>query len=100
MPNGVRINYPATAAAVLLPLTIANNWTPEILICGGTTANVDGPPEKLSALTPASTQCVRMVMDAAGIKGGWQVEQMDTPRIMGEALLTPGTSCLLLEVIH
>lgn len=30
-----------------------------------------------------------MVLNAAGIAGGWTVEQMPTPRVMGDAILTP-----------
>jgi hypothetical protein len=57
-PNGVRVNYPASAGAVLLPLTIQNNWTPEVLLCGGTKANVDGLATQLSSQYPASAQCM------------------------------------------
>jgi hypothetical protein len=34
-PNGQRVVYPLNAAAVLLPLTPENNYTPEVVICGG-----------------------------------------------------------------
>jgi hypothetical protein len=89
-PNGVRINYPASASSVLLPLTIQNNWTPEVLICGGTTANVDGMAMLLNSQTPASAQCVRMVMNEVGIAGGWIIDDpMPMPRLMGDAILTP-----------
>src|SRR6266542_5632866 len=37
MPNGVIRVYPASAATAMLPLTPANNWTPTILFCGGST---------------------------------------------------------------
>lgn len=88
-PNGVRVNYPASAGFVLLPLTIENNWTPEVLACGGTTANVDGLPTKLSSQYKASSQCVRMVLTDAGIAKGWSVEQMPEGRIMVDMILTP-----------
>lgn len=48
-PRPNQINYPASSAAVLLPLTIANNFTPEVLMCGGTTANTDGNPANIDA---------------------------------------------------
>lgn len=85
----MQINYPSTAASALLPLTIANNFTPEVLFCGGSSADTDGNPSNISADTPASTQCVRMVLNEAGIAGGWIVEQMPDARVMGEAVLTP-----------
>lgn len=77
----LQINYPVSAATALLPLTIANNFTPEILMCGGSTASVESYIGKLSANYPASNQCIRMVLNAAGIAGGWQVEQMPEARV-------------------
>lgn len=41
IPNGVTVTYPASASAVLLPLTLANAFTPEVLICGGTPSSVN-----------------------------------------------------------
>lgn len=107
IPNGVRINYPSTAASCLLPLTRANGWTPEVFFCGGSTANVDGdpvralPPQRyfskltrrlqwlLSSQTPASTQCIRMVLNEAGIARGWDIEQAPHPMVMAQAVLSP-----------
>ncbi|BGP37435.1 hypothetical protein JCM10449v2_001341 [Rhodotorula kratochvilovae] len=86
-PNGVTITYPGSSASVLLPLTIANNYEPEVLFCGGTTANLDINPAQLSAKAPASKQCSRMVLNAAGIRKGWQTENMPTARVMGDAIL-------------
>ncbi|GAA6047733.1 hypothetical protein JCM3770_001750 [Rhodotorula araucariae] len=86
-PNGVTITYPGSAASVLLPLTIANKYQPEVLFCGGTTANLDINPAQLSALTPASKQCSRMVLNAAGLVKGWQTENMPSARVMGDAVL-------------
>ncbi|KAK4703925.1 hypothetical protein P7C70_g2299, partial [Phenoliferia sp. Uapishka_3] len=93
LPNGVRANYPASAASVLLPLTVANDYTPEVLICGGTNANTEGNPKLLSSTTPASSQCIRMVINAAGIRKGWVLDELpDGPRVMGNAvLLADGT---------
>ncbi|KAK4703032.1 glutathione S-transferase, partial [Phenoliferia sp. Uapishka_3] len=97
IPNGVQISYPATAASALLPLTVANNWTPEILFCGGSTANTQINPVYLSSQTPASNQCVRMVLTAAGIKKPWSVEQMPEQRVMGDAVLTPDGKVFLVN---
>ncbi|KAF5346220.1 hypothetical protein D9758_014381 [Tetrapyrgos nigripes] len=41
IPNGVRISAPFSAGATLLPLTPENNYTPEVLICGGSTVDDD-----------------------------------------------------------
>jgi hypothetical protein len=89
VPNGVKICYPSSPAAVILPLTIANGYTPEVLICGGSAVNTDGNPTTLSAQDPASNQCIRMVLTSSGISKGWAVEHMPEARTMGDAILTP-----------
>lgn len=85
----IRPNYPSSATSVLLPMTIANNWTPDVLLCGGTTLDTDGDPSTLSATSSASTQCSRMTVSDAGVVQGWRTENMPTPRIMGCGILTP-----------
>ncbi|CCO28353.1 hypothetical protein BN14_02348 [Rhizoctonia solani AG-1 IB] len=89
LPKGVRVTYPMTGTALLLPLTFRNNFEPEILICGGSTLDDRAPPMKLSARDPASNQCSRLVITEAGIADGWQVEEMPDPRIMPDAVLLP-----------
>ncbi|CAE6414204.1 unnamed protein product [Rhizoctonia solani] len=89
LPNGVRVTYPMTGTALLLPLTFRNNFKPEILICGGSASDDRAPPTMLSARDPASSQCSRMVLTEAGIAAGWQVEEMPDPRIMPDAVLLP-----------
>ncbi|GAA5961605.1 hypothetical protein JCM3765_002645 [Sporobolomyces pararoseus] len=96
-PNGVIVTYPASAASALLPLTIANNWTPEVLFCGGTTANLDLDPWLISAKVPASKLCSRMVLNAAGIKGGWKTSNMPTPRVMGDFIQMPDSKLILIN---
>ncbi|GAA5864750.1 hypothetical protein JCM3774_006060 [Rhodotorula dairenensis] len=97
LPNGVTITYPGSAASALLPLTKANSYQPEVLFCGGTTANLDISPAQLSATYPASKQCSRMVLTAEGIKKGWQIEQMPMGRIMSDALLTPDGKVIIVN---
>ncbi|GAA5925470.1 hypothetical protein JCM3775_001417 [Rhodotorula graminis] len=80
--KGVTITYPRSSASVLLPLTTANNFEPEVLFCGGTTANLGINPLQLSAKAPASKQCSRMILNAAGLRKGWQTENMPFPRVM------------------
>jgi len=97
LPNGVRVNYPWSAGAVLLPLTPENNYTPEVLICGGSTADDSVPPEQLSAQMPASNQCARMVLNDAGIAAGWQVETMPGNRLMIDSIIMPDGNVLLIN---
>ncbi|GAA6006218.1 hypothetical protein JCM10207_000565 [Rhodosporidiobolus poonsookiae] len=97
LPNGVTVTYPASAASALLPLTVANNWTPSVLFCGGTTADLDADPSKMSATFPASKQCSRIQLDAAGLKAGWATESMPMARVMGDAILTPDGKVLIIN---
>ncbi len=97
LPNGVRVNYPASAASALLPLTVANDWTPAVLLCGGSSAESIETGKKLSADSPASAQCSRMTLDAAGIKAGWATETMPEARLMGDAILTPDGQVLIIN---
>jgi len=91
-PNDVRISSPLSAGATLLPLTPENNYTPEVLICGGSTLDddlanfVQGVPD---SQRPASDQCVRMVLNEEGIAKGWEVDHLPEPRIMPELILLP-----------
>ncbi|KAF8599754.1 copper radical oxidase [Ceratobasidium sp. AG-I] len=89
LPNGVRVTYPMTGTAVLLPLSPANGYEAEVLICGGSTLDDRTPGHELSARDAASSQCVRMVLTDEGMAAGWKVEQMPDPRIMPDAVLLP-----------
>ncbi|KXN80994.1 hypothetical protein AN958_06506 [Leucoagaricus sp. SymC.cos] len=89
LPNGVRVTYPMTGTALLLPLSPENDYTPEVLICGGSTLSDRKPPEQLSSQDPASAQCVRMVLTEKGIAQGWQMEEMPEARVMPDAVLLP-----------
>ncbi|KAJ8517396.1 hypothetical protein ONZ45_g5405 [Pleurotus djamor] len=97
IPNGVRISSPYSAGAILLPLTIANNFTPEIMICGGSTVSDQVNPSTLSSQTPASSQCARLVLTTAGIAAGWKVEQMPEARIFVELVQLPDGRVLLVN---
>lgn len=90
IPNGIRITYPMTAGAVLLPLTPENDYTPEVLICGGSNVDDTRPADEISSQEPASNQCIRMVLNQAGIERGWKVEHMPQARLMPDLVLLPG----------
>ncbi|KAJ6618723.1 glyoxal oxidase N-terminus-domain-containing protein [Mycena sp. CBHHK59/15] len=97
-PNGQRVVYPLNAAGVLLPLTPENNYTPEVLICGGSQISDKISAEDLDAQHDyGSAQCSRMVLNSAGIAAGWQVEWMPEPRIMSEGTLLPDGKVLILN---
>ena len=89
LPNGVRVTYPMTGTALLLPLSPDDDYTPEILLCGGSSVDDTKPDYDISSQEAASSQCSRMVLNDQGIAAGWQVEQMPQARIMPDAVLLP-----------
>ncbi|KAI0691022.1 copper radical oxidase [Cytidiella melzeri] len=97
IPNGVRVTYPMTGTGVLLPLTPANNYMPEILLCGGSTVDDTKPGYEISSQDSASSQCSRMVLTDEGIAAGWQVEQMPQARTMPDAVLLPTGKVLIVN---
>ncbi|KAI0040323.1 copper radical oxidase, partial [Auriscalpium vulgare] len=97
IPNGVRVTYPMTGTAVLLPLSPDNDYTPEILLCGGSIVDDSKPSWEISAQDAASAQCSRLVLNAAGIQAGWQVEQMPAARTMLDAVLLPNGDVVLVN---
>ena len=68
MPYAVRV-YPASAATVMLPLTPANNYTPTLLFCGGSSASFATASDAGSGINitavPADDTCVRISPEAA-----------------------------------
>ncbi|KAF7370204.1 Copper radical oxidase [Mycena sanguinolenta] len=97
IPNGVRISSPFSAGHVLLPLSAENNFTAEILICGGSTVNDFADPLTLTAQEPTSSQCIRMAMNEDGIAKGWEVDQLPEGRIMGDMILLPDGRVLIVD---
>jgi hypothetical protein len=97
LPNGVRVTYPMSGTALLLPLDPATDYAPEVLICGGSALDDKTPSWQISTQDPASAQCARMLLTDAGIAAGWQVEQMPGPRIMPDAVLLPTGDVVLVN---
>lgn len=97
IPNGVRVTYPMTGTGLLLPLTPENNYTPEVLLCGGSAVDDTKPGYEISSQDSASAQCSRMVLTDAGIAAGWQVEQMPQARTMPDAVLLPTGQILIVN---
>ncbi|KAJ6621537.1 glyoxal oxidase N-terminus-domain-containing protein [Mycena sp. CBHHK59/15] len=97
IPNGVRISSPFSAGHVLLPLSPSNSYTPEIMICGGSTISDKVAASSISSKAPASNQCIRMVLNAAGIAAGWKVETMPQGRIMVDMILLPDGRVMLVN---
>lgn len=89
IPNGVRVTYPMSGTGLLLPLSSQNDYTPEILLCGGSTIDDKKASYHISSQDDASSQCSRMVLTEEGINDGWQVEDMPDARVMPDAVLLP-----------
>lgn len=89
LPGDYR-TYPNTGGSVLLPLSSANNYTAEILICGG------GPFQDISSPTDAS--CGRITPLAANAT--WDLDAMPEGRIMVEGILLPDGTTLFLNGAH
>ncbi|KAF7339055.1 Copper radical oxidase [Mycena venus] len=96
IPNGVRVTNPFDGTATLLPLS-PPLYIPEILVCGGTNASDQIPVANLSSQDPASDQCSRITLTAAGIKKGWEVEHMLEGRMMPEMILLPSGEVLIIN---
>ncbi|KAG9083361.1 hypothetical protein FRC07_013934, partial [Ceratobasidium sp. 392] len=60
LPNGQMMTYPMSGAGVLLPLTPENNYTPEVMLCGGSQISPTLKENEVSSQSPASKQCSRM----------------------------------------
>ncbi|KAJ7510137.1 copper radical oxidase [Mycena galericulata] len=89
IPNGVRVTYPMTASALLLPLSPKNGYEPQILICGGSAIDDTKSGYDISSQDAASAQCSRITLTDAGITAGWEVDEMPGPRIMPDMVLLP-----------
>ena len=79
---GTYRTYPNTGGSVMMPLSSANQWNPDIIICGG------GPYQDITA--PADPSCGRMKpLDA---NPAWELDSMPEGRGMVEGtLLADGT---------
>ncbi|KAF1842338.1 carbohydrate-binding module family 18 [Cucurbitaria berberidis CBS 394.84] len=81
LPGSYR-TYPNTGGSVLMPLSSANDWNPDVIICGG------GPYQDITA--PADPSCGRIrPLDA---NPDWEMDSMPEGRGMVEGtLLADGT---------
>ena len=79
--------YPAAGAAVQLPLSSANDYLSDILICGGT--------QYWDAASPADASCGRIQPEAPD--PAWEIDMMPEPRVMVEGTLLPDGTVLLLN---
>ncbi|KAH7401092.1 glyoxal oxidase [Phaeosphaeria sp. MPI-PUGE-AT-0046c] len=74
---GTYRTYPNTGGSVMMPLSSANNWDPDIIICGG------GPYQDITA--PGDPSCGRI--KPLGAKPTWEMDSMPEGRGMVEGTL-------------
>lgn len=87
VPHAVR-TYPASAANVMLPLTVANNWTATVMYCGGSDLQSNQWTSGMALINvPASDSCISITPETSN---QW-VEEDSLPegRVMGNAILLP-----------
>ncbi|KAG9121648.1 hypothetical protein FRC07_002318 [Ceratobasidium sp. 392] len=97
LPNGQTVTYPMSGVGVLLPLSPENNYTPEVMLCGGSELPDTLKENEVSSQSPTSKQCSRLVLNAAGIAAGWKTEQMPEGRVMPDASILPDGKILILN---
>lgn len=86
LPGDFR-TYPNTGGSVLLPLSSANNWAPDIVICGG------GAYQDITS--PTDPSCGRIQPLSANPT--WSMESMPTGRGMVEGTLLPDGTVIWLN---
>ena len=86
LPGDYR-TYPNTGGSVLLPLSSANNWAPDIIICGG------GAYQDITS--PTDPSCGRIQPLAA--TADWEMDSMPEGRGMVEGTLLPDGTVIWLN---
>nr|VWP02011.1 C2H2-type domain-containing protein [Ganoderma boninense] len=94
IPNGVSVTAPTDGSAILLPLS-PPDYTPEVLVCGGSVIDQTLDPGNFSSQHPASSQCARMTITPEGIAKGWEVDDMLEARTLLELLHLPNGQILV-----
>ncbi|THX77199.1 galactose oxidase [Aureobasidium pullulans] len=86
LPGDYR-TYPNTGGSVLLPLSSANDWNPDIVICGG------GAYQDITS--PTDPSCGRMQPLSTNAK--WEMDSMPQGRGMVEGTLLPDGTVIFLN---
>jgi hypothetical protein len=86
MPGDYR-TYPNSGGSVILPFSSANNWNPDVVICGG------GPYQDITA--PADASCGRI--NPLNANAQWEMDSMPVARHMVEGTLLPDGTVIWLN---
>lgn len=86
LPGDYR-TYPNTGTSVLLPLRSANNWAPDIIVCGG------GAYQDITS--PTDPSCGRI--QPLSVTPQWELDSMPQGRGMVEGVLLPDGTVIFLN---
>ncbi|KAI8596540.1 glyoxal oxidase N-terminus-domain-containing protein [Dissophora ornata] len=86
LPGGPR-SYPLTGSHVLLPLDPAKNYAHEVLVCGGSEAQLQH--------AKALQTCGRINLN--DVDPQWEMDEMPTPRLMGDAIILADGKIMILN---
>ncbi|KAL6752384.1 glyoxal or galactose oxidase [Haematococcus lacustris] len=89
--------YPFTGTSVMLPLTPANNYTPEMVFFGGQYSY-----GWVNTTASALAWRIKVLINGTGSNAtyrynGWQSERMLSPRVMPDAVLLPNGQVVIIN---
>ncbi|KAJ4726530.1 glyoxal oxidase-related protein [Melia azedarach] len=94
LPGGSR-NYPASGMSALLPIKNAKAVSAEVLICGGAKWDSFYFAETQKQFLPALQDCGTIKITEQN--PNWKIEQMPSPRVMGDIMILPTGDLLMLN---
>lgn len=94
--------YPNTGTSVLLPLSSSNNWSAEILICGGGAYQDLTSPTDASCgrITPLSSSSSSSSSNNNNKNPTWELDSLPQGRTMLDNILLPDGTILFLNGAH
>lgn len=94
--------YPNTGTSVLLPLSSSNNWSAEILICGGGAYQDLTSPTDASCgrITPLSSSSSSSSSNNNNKPPTWELDSLPQGRTMLDNILLPDGTILFLNGAH
>ncbi|PAN38908.1 hypothetical protein PAHAL_7G206500 [Panicum hallii] len=94
--DGAPRNNPTAGSSVLLPLK-PNATEAEVLICGGAPASSISAVNDNGQFPPALRTCGRIKITDPEPAAAWVLEDMPSPRVMGDMILLPNGEVLIIN---
>ncbi|CAN6249227.1 unnamed protein product [Urochloa humidicola] len=92
--DGAPRSNPNAGSSVLLPLK-PNATEAEVIVCGGAPAASNEAVERRQQFPPALNTCGRLTITDPS--PSWAVEEMPSPRVMGDMILLPNGEVLIMN---